>query len=206
MAAGVENAEAICCFLTPKYQDSVACKDELTYAKERGVCIIPIRLMRDWKPTGWLGFTITGHKWIDFRDFDTNMDLRTEQLIAEINMLVGDKLDCFQGMQFNLNHNEEKQHDEQDQTYSTGKYESNIHIDHISNINNQIIEVLFLCTYIDSDRKPSSKCSCALTMVSDYFHKWERPIFGRKYPDITFRQKVRHSFKSWKGLNRLIFR
>ena len=99
MAAGVENAVAICCFLTPKYQDSVACKDELTYAKEQGVCIIPIRLVANWKPTGWLGFTITGHKWIDFRDIDTNIDLRTQQLIGEIQMLVGNKLDCFRNMQ-----------------------------------------------------------------------------------------------------------
>ncbi|CAF1013861.1 unnamed protein product [Rotaria sordida] len=99
MAAGVENAVAICCFLTPKYQDSVACKDELTYAKEQGVCIIPIRLIANWKPTGWLGFTITGHKWIDFRDIDTNMDLRIQQLINEIRLLVGNKLDCFKDME-----------------------------------------------------------------------------------------------------------
>jgi len=99
MAEGVENAAAICCFLTPKYQDSVACKDELTYGKERGVQIIPVRLIANWKPSGWLGFTITGHKWIDFRDFDRNTDLRIQQLIAEIQMLAGNKLDCFQGIE-----------------------------------------------------------------------------------------------------------
>ncbi|CAF3440822.1 unnamed protein product [Rotaria sp. Silwood2] len=79
MADGVENAAAICCFLTPKYQDSAACKDELTYGKEQRVRIIPILVMPDWKPTGWLGFTIAGHKWINFCDIDTNMDLRMEQ-------------------------------------------------------------------------------------------------------------------------------
>ncbi|CAF1429725.1 unnamed protein product [Adineta ricciae] len=78
MAAGIEKAATICCFLTPKYQDSVA--------------------LPNWKPTGWLGFTITGHKWIDFRDIDTNMDLRIEQLISEIHMLAENKLDYFKDM------------------------------------------------------------------------------------------------------------
>jgi hypothetical protein len=104
MAEGVENAAVICCFLTPQYQDSVACKDELTYAKERRVCIIPIRLMKDWKPTGWLGFSITGLKYINFCDITTNMDLKINQLIDEIQMLAGQKLSSFQGTY--LLHNE----------------------------------------------------------------------------------------------------
>jgi hypothetical protein len=98
MAEGVENASALCCFLTPQYQDSVACKDELTYAKERRVSIIPIRLMKDWKPTGWLGFSITGLKYINFCDIATNKDLKINQLLAEIQMLAGDKLGSVQGM------------------------------------------------------------------------------------------------------------
>ncbi|CAF1671385.1 unnamed protein product [Rotaria sp. Silwood1] len=119
MAAGVENAVAICCFLTPKYQDSVACKDELTYAKEQGVCIIPIRLIANWKPTGWLGFTITGHKWIDFRDIDTNMDLRIQQLINEIRMLVGNKLDCFKDMEpLDFVHDEDEKEEEHNEEHS----------------------------------------------------------------------------------------
>ncbi|CAF4899864.1 unnamed protein product [Rotaria sp. Silwood1] len=119
MAAGVENAVTICCFLTPKYQDSVACKDELTYAKEQGVCIIPIRLIANWKPTGWLGFTITGHKWIDFRDIDTNMDLRIQQLINEIRMLVGNKLDCFKDMEpLDFMHDEDEKEEEHNEEHS----------------------------------------------------------------------------------------
>lgn len=129
MAAGVENAEAICCFLTPKYQDSVACKDELTYAKERGVCIIPIRLVANWKPTGWLGFSITGHKWIDFRDIDKNMDLRIQQLIMEIQMLVGNKFDCFRDIeQFNFIKNEEKHNEEHSSLTSEYQSEEEIYI------------------------------------------------------------------------------
>jgi len=127
MAEGVENAVAICCFLTPKYQDSVACKDELTYAKERGVCIIPIRLIANWKPTGWLGFSITGHKWIDFRDIDTNMDLRMQQLIAEIQMLVGNKLDCFKDMEtftFIRQEDEKEEYHHEGDSLSTSEYEN----------------------------------------------------------------------------------
>lgn len=92
MAEGVENAAAVCCFLTPKYQDSVACKDELTYAKEQGVTIIPIRLVKEWKPTGWLGFSITGLKYINFCDASSNFDARISQLIDEIHMVAGSKL------------------------------------------------------------------------------------------------------------------
>ncbi|CAF4400027.1 unnamed protein product [Rotaria sp. Silwood2] len=118
MADGVENAAAICCFLTPKYQDSAACKDELTYGKEQRVRIIPILVMPDWKPTGWLGFTIAGHKWINFCDIDTNMDLRMEQLVAEIQMLVGDKLNCFQGVkQLNFFHNANKEVEKQNEKF-----------------------------------------------------------------------------------------
>ena len=98
MAEAVENAAVVCCFLTPQYQDSVACKDELTYAKERRVSIIPIRLMKDWKPNGWLGFSITGLKYINFCDMATNMDLRINQLIAEIQMIAGDKLGSIEGL------------------------------------------------------------------------------------------------------------
>jgi len=100
MAEGVENAAVLCCFLTPQYQDSVACKDELTYAKERRVSIIPIRLIKDWKPTGWLGFSITGLKYINFCDMETNKDLKINQLLAEIQMLAGDKLGSIQGIYF----------------------------------------------------------------------------------------------------------
>lgn len=95
----MENAAAMCCFLSPKYQDSVACKDELTYAKEQRICIIPILLIPNWKPTGWLGFSITGLKWINFRDVETNMDIRMQQLVSEIQVKAGDKLNCFHDVQ-----------------------------------------------------------------------------------------------------------
>jgi hypothetical protein len=53
--------------------------------------------MKDWKPTGWLGFSITGIKYINICDV-TNMDLKINQLIAEIQMVAGEKLSSIQGM------------------------------------------------------------------------------------------------------------
>ncbi|CAF0829023.1 unnamed protein product [Adineta steineri] len=110
MAEGVENAVVLCCFLTPQYQDSVACKDELTYAKERRVPIIPIRLIKDWKPSGWLGFSVTGLKYIKFTDYSTNSDLRINELVAEIQMVAGKQFSSIQPL--NWNEEEEKHHEE----------------------------------------------------------------------------------------------
>ncbi len=68
MADGVENAVALCCFLTPKYQESKNCLRELQRAAELNLLIIPCRLCADWKPSSSLGFLITGLMWLDFRD------------------------------------------------------------------------------------------------------------------------------------------
>ncbi len=68
MAEGVENAVALCCFLTPEYQASKNCLRELQRAAELNLLIIPCRLCADWKPSGSLGLLITGLMWIDFRD------------------------------------------------------------------------------------------------------------------------------------------
>ncbi|CAF1546168.1 unnamed protein product, partial [Didymodactylos carnosus] len=54
MAYGVENALAVCCFMTPEYQESKNCQKELLYADEQNVPIIPCRIRSDWKPSSWL--------------------------------------------------------------------------------------------------------------------------------------------------------
>ncbi|CAF2936716.1 unnamed protein product [Rotaria sp. Silwood2] len=89
MAAAVENSKAVCFFLSKDYQDSRACKKELQYADELEKPLIPCRLLRDWKPSGWLGLINTGLKWYDFRDFDDNtkkqkIQSSTEELIRFI--------------------------------------------------------------------------------------------------------------------------
>lgn len=61
MAYGVENSAVIVCFLTERYEGSVNCKRELSYADRIGVTIIPVLVeaIRDngeeFLPSGWLG-------------------------------------------------------------------------------------------------------------------------------------------------------
>ena len=54
MAAGVENAACVVCFLSQQYQDSENCKLELKFAKQNGVPIVPVMVARDpdWRPSG----------------------------------------------------------------------------------------------------------------------------------------------------------
>ena len=42
MAYGVDNAAVICCFMSPKYEESKNCKKELNYADSVDVEIIPL--------------------------------------------------------------------------------------------------------------------------------------------------------------------
>jgi hypothetical protein len=96
MADGVENAAVVCCFMTPKYQNSRNCEKELLYAERRRVQIIPCRLTRDWEPSTWLGLVIAGLVWVDFRETtDANVDLKIDKLIDQIRVVAGQKLNCF---------------------------------------------------------------------------------------------------------------
>ena len=96
MADGVENAAVVCCFMTPKYQNSRNCEKELLYAERRRVSIIPCRLSRDWEPSTWLGLLIAGLVWIDFREItEANIDLKIDRLIEQIRIVAGSSLRCF---------------------------------------------------------------------------------------------------------------
>ena len=46
MAYAVENSAVIVCFLTEKYECSVNCKRELSYADRMGIVIIPLIVER----------------------------------------------------------------------------------------------------------------------------------------------------------------
>ncbi|CAF3822688.1 unnamed protein product [Rotaria magnacalcarata] len=96
MADGVENAAVVCCFMTPKYQNSRNCEKELLYAERRRVSIIPCRLTRDWEPSTWLGLITAGLVWVDFREAtEMNIDLKIDRLIDQIRIVTGKKLKCF---------------------------------------------------------------------------------------------------------------
>jgi hypothetical protein len=59
MAEGVEMAWAVICFLTPAYQSSDDCREQLRHAKKHKKAIIPVTIKSNWSPTGWLDFSIT---------------------------------------------------------------------------------------------------------------------------------------------------
>ncbi len=97
MAEGVENCCVIVCFLTPEYQDSEYCKRELRYASELHKPIIPIMIGSDdktikWKPSQWLGFTITDLIYLDFTNIhQNNLENKCHELIEKINSILGIK-------------------------------------------------------------------------------------------------------------------
>jgi hypothetical protein len=51
----IENSACFICFMTPEYQRSEFCKQELQYAKQRNIPIIPLKLEENWEPSSWLG-------------------------------------------------------------------------------------------------------------------------------------------------------
>ncbi len=99
MADGIENAAAVCCFITSKYQSSPYCKKELLYAENRRIPVIPCLMDADpnWMPTNWLGYTIIDILYLDFRDLLTdsspeNLDNKCNQLVQRIKLTVAPTL------------------------------------------------------------------------------------------------------------------
>ena len=85
MAAGVENAACVVCFLSQKYQESDNCKLELKFAKQSGVPIVPVMVesTKGWRPSGWLGIVVAGALWTPLRsdgEFESNVRSLVEQI------------------------------------------------------------------------------------------------------------------------------
>jgi len=59
MAEAVEDSLAVCCFITPEYQESKCCKMELKYANDLNKPIIPC-FLTDFQPRKWLGILTAG--------------------------------------------------------------------------------------------------------------------------------------------------
>ncbi|CAF0892504.1 unnamed protein product [Didymodactylos carnosus] len=92
MAEGVESAAAIVCFLTKEYQQSDSCKKELTYASQRGIPIIPCMMIVGWKPSSWLGISITDLLYLDFKNItEQNLNMKCQTLVEKIKQTVGTK-------------------------------------------------------------------------------------------------------------------
>ena len=81
MAEGVEGAIAVCPIISEKYQGSVSCKKELSYAEKQGVCIVPIKC-EVFEPSGWLGMITSSLLWIAVQS-----QMTEEQFNASMNGL-----------------------------------------------------------------------------------------------------------------------
>ena len=99
MAEGVEKAAVVCCFMTPKYQESDNCRLELEYACKKRKRIIPCMLGdgndktgKKWEPTSWLGFLTAALNYVNMRDqSDTNIRLKGEELIGRVRNTTSDQ-------------------------------------------------------------------------------------------------------------------
>lgn len=95
MADGVENCCVLICFLTPEYQESSNCKKELMYAVNLRKPIIPCLVGSSddnikWKPTSWLGITITDMVYLNFAKInDENFPMKCRELLDRIDSILG---------------------------------------------------------------------------------------------------------------------
>eukprot|EP01050_Picozoa_sp_SAG11_P000358 SAG11_NODE_10_length_27955_cov_15.365235_10_plen_76_part_00 len=60
MAAGVQNAAAVVCFMSKKYENSVNCALELKFAAQNGVPLVPVLMEPGFRAGGWLGILTAG--------------------------------------------------------------------------------------------------------------------------------------------------
>ena len=76
MSVGIENAEVVCCFITPEYQASLECRFELQYAKKRSKKIITCILTdpNTWIPTDWLHTVIHDVSCVTFYEITDTPD------------------------------------------------------------------------------------------------------------------------------------
>ncbi|CAF0838037.1 unnamed protein product [Didymodactylos carnosus] len=99
----LDDTAVICCFLSARYQNSPACKNQLEYASMAGAAVVPFQMSKKWKPTGWLSSITDGRKTIDFSEIKkTNIVSKTVELIYELRTIVGKKLD-FGGFEGDFN-------------------------------------------------------------------------------------------------------
>ncbi|CAF1139555.1 unnamed protein product [Rotaria sordida] len=119
MAEGVENASVIVCFMTPTYQASENCQQELQFAKTQRVPIVACRLTHNWKPTGWLGLITAGLLMVDLKDItNSNFERKVNKLLEHIHLTLDMKTKS------QLVSSSSHTNTEFDQDHSTSKYVS----------------------------------------------------------------------------------
>jgi len=70
MAQGVENAYALVCLVSEKYQHSKNCRRELSYADIKNLPILPVMVDPGYDGEDWLGIILAGLLYYDFRGED----------------------------------------------------------------------------------------------------------------------------------------
>ena len=83
MAAGVQNAAVVVCFMSKKYQDSANCALELKFAAQSGVPLVPVQMDGGFRASGWLGILTAGALWTPLHDAHSFKD-NLEALIRQI--------------------------------------------------------------------------------------------------------------------------
>ena len=95
MADAVENASIIIPFMTEQYQQSKACNQEIEYANDIGVTVVPIRALdktsdgKSYRARGRLGIICAGKLYVDFTD-ESVFDAKMEELFINIGFALMD--------------------------------------------------------------------------------------------------------------------
>ncbi|CAF1619314.1 unnamed protein product [Adineta ricciae] len=84
-----EKITGLVCFMTPMYESSQRCQQDVEFAKNEGIPIIACRILRNWKPSGWLNKVTSDLLIIDLRDInDKNFEDKVQKLQQKLNWLL----------------------------------------------------------------------------------------------------------------------
>ena len=87
MAAGVQNAAAVVCFMSKKYENSSNCALELKFAQQSGVPLVPVMMQESYSAGGWLGILTAGALWVPLHagaSFDEGIELLIRQIFKNV--------------------------------------------------------------------------------------------------------------------------
>lgn len=68
MANAIDNASMVVMALSPNYQLSANCRLEAEYAIQQSKPLVPLMMVPQWRPKGWLGLCLGQKLWIGMYD------------------------------------------------------------------------------------------------------------------------------------------
>ncbi|CAF4733565.1 unnamed protein product [Rotaria magnacalcarata] len=82
MANAVDGAEFILMCMSESYKRSANCKSEAEYALNRKKHIVPIKMVKEYEPDGWLGFILGTRIYINFatHEFEKAIELLDNEI------------------------------------------------------------------------------------------------------------------------------